>query len=140
MFIANKKFILINLAILILSQSAYSNFEWFKNLPFVDKPMHFLGGVLAVSLLLYFFEKRPDLFSLPENKSVSLIIIVSFAALIGLLWEFYEYSVEYYFFRLSGVTVLDMALGDTLGDLFFDLLGGFAAGIFRRAGYEPKQI
>ncbi len=129
MFITNKKFILTNAVLLILSQVAYIKFEWFKNIPFIDSPMHFLGGVLVVSLFLYFFEVRQDLFFLPENKMVSLIIIVSFAALIGLLWEFYEYSVEYYFLKLGGVSVLGITLSDTLSDLFFDLLGGLAAGI-----------
>ena len=81
------------------------------------------------SLFLYFFEKRPDLFSLSQNKFVSLVMVVSFAALIGLFWEFYEALVEYYFFQYSNFSMFNMTPIDTLLDLFFDLLGGLTAGI-----------
>ena len=129
MFITNKKFILGITVFLILAEFSYTKFIWFKSILFIDKPLHFLGGVLVASLFLYLFEARPDLFSLSQNKFVSLVMIVSFAALIGLFWEFYEALVEYYFFRYSDFSVFNMTPIDTLSDLFLDLLGGLSAGI-----------
>jgi len=117
MFIADKKFVLSLLVILILGQviwlnfglSARPSFWWFDNLT------HFLGGVMVASLFFSFFNNRP----------ANWIVVISFVALIGLSWEFYEYLNDRFWLTNT------MELNDTLSDLFFDLLGGgLAAAIY----------
>lgn len=113
MFIADKKFILLLLIILLLGQAGWFYFTlntrplfwWFDNL------MHFLGGVMVASLFFSFF----------KNRHANWVMIISFVALIGLFWEFYEYWNDRFWLANQ------MKLDDTLSDLFFDLLGGWAA-------------
>ena len=129
MFISDRKFIFVVAVILLLGQILYSRFAWFQGLFWSDMLMHFLGGVLVASIFLIFFQRKLELPSWKENKPVFLLFIVSFAGLIGLFWEFYEYLTVYYFFRLSGFPIFSLTLDDTLSDLFFDLFGGLVAGI-----------
>lgn len=115
MFIADKKFTLLLLFFLLLGQatwlyfgiSARPSFWWFDNL------QHFLGGVMVASLIFSFSNSRP----------LNWITVVSLVVLIGLSWELYEYLNERFWL------INTMELGDTLSDLFFDLLGGGAAAI-----------
>lgn len=123
MFITDRKFILAAAIFLLAGQTLYGKFVWVQGLFWSDILMHFIGGVFVAAIFLNFFQN--------ENKPALLLFTVSFAVLIGVLWEFYEYLAEYYFSRLSGFSVLGMALDDTLSDLFFDLLGGLTAGIIR---------
>lgn len=82
----------------------------------LDIPMHFVGGAWLAMLYVYAGSrlKTQDL-----KTWYDLILGLGFIALVGVLWEFSE-------FLLGNFMIIDQ-LGDyrdTLGDLFFDLLGG----------------
>ena len=65
------------------------------------------------------------------NLFILLILTLSFVALVGVLWEFFEFTYDAIVrngnyaetIRMFGYSVKDL-YKDTLGDLFFDLLGG----------------
>ncbi len=84
--------------------------------------MHFIGG-FWVAMTLVYLDSRFNL-SLFKEKSffLNLLIIVSFVALIGVFWEFFEFI--YDFFSKEGFKVAQLGLTDTMGDLFFGLVGG----------------
>jgi hypothetical protein len=82
-----------------------------------DMVLHFFGGVMVAMILLYSAEKWPEFIQLPGNRFMRFVVAVSFVALIGVLWEFYEYALDYVF------RSFDLQLPDTLSDLFFDLFG-----------------
>ncbi len=85
----------------------------YYELPWLDIPMHVLGGMgvgaLASAVMLH------------RNKKVSLVHMVVFFAVIGLAWEVYEYA--------RGVVEYD-EVGDyidTLADTVNGLLGVIAS-------------
>lgn len=100
----------------------YWTYQWF------DIPMHFLGGFWVAAAFLYLNPKSEiqnfKFFQLPDYL-ISFIAALSFVALIGVFWEFFEFfcdvfiSPKGYYFQVGAV--------DTLADLFFDLFGGAAA-------------
>lgn len=97
--------------ILILHFSAVANsLYWF--LPWLDIPMHILGGAWVAMLYFWLY---------PKNKSI--VNCLSFVALLAVFWEFAEFFVDHLpFLEKFGSFQGDVA--DTMGDLFFSLLGG----------------
>ncbi|MBI4992093.1 MAG: hypothetical protein HZB99_02640 [Candidatus Harrisonbacteria bacterium] len=123
MFLADKKFILAS-ALLLIAGQIYSNSSIadLEAIWWLDMVMHFLGGLLTASLFLNFSAEYFNL--LPNgNRYANFLFIVSFVMLIGVLWEFYEYSTNYF------LQTLELSLTDTLSDLFFDLVGGILGGV-----------
>jgi len=123
MFLADKKFILA-LALLLIAGQIYWNSSFIEqgSVWWLDMVMHFLGGVLTASLFLNFSSNYFDLLS-RKSRLADFLFIVCFVALIGVLWEFYEYATNYLF------QTLELTLDDTLSDLFLDLLGAALVGI-----------
>lgn len=95
--------------------------HWSENISWIDIPLHTLGGMWAALLFFgvfgYLFEERVLSHSLERVKIV--FIAMSFAAFIGVLWEFHEFIFSEY---LS--LYLQPGILDTLGDLFWDIIGG----------------
>ncbi len=125
MFIADKKFVLLIAVLLLIGQLSWNSvflkqpdkFWW------VDMLLHFLGGVMAASIFFILAESKFPLIELPGGFWAGILATVSFVALIGVFWEFYEYLLDYFLY------VHQMTLSDTLSDLVFDLLGGILAGM-----------
>lgn len=95
-------------------------FGWFETITWFDILMHFLGGAwvayLFFLLLGPFFAESYHM----REWGKLLIISLSFVSLVGVLWEFFEFGVT----EVFGI-YLQGSLPDTMGDLFFDLVGGF---------------
>lgn len=110
-------------------------FGWYSDPRFdwIDIPLHFLGGVFVV-LFFWWLGGKYQRFNLFHNDFLkNLIVYLSLAALVGVLWEFFEFSFDYFFVNSARFNYLNLAQvskADTMADLFFDLVGGFAAGIF----------
>ena len=62
--------------------------------------------------------------SLRKNLLSYFIIILSFVALIGIFWEFYEFLSDFFLSSKNYTQIFQQGAADTMGDLFFDLLGG----------------
>ena len=96
----------------------------------LDIPMHVLGGssVAFAALALYFRTKRARRGE--ETALFVWLLAIASALTIGLGWEIYEYVID------RVVAAYGDQLGDTIKDLFDDLIGGMvAAWVFLRAGY-----
>jgi len=96
--------------------------NWYWMIPWLDIPMHFLGG-LWVALIYFYLDKR---YFKTESKIFFYISMISLSAFIGVLWEFFEYLYST-LFPNSIFSLFKLPLNlyrDTLGDLFFDILGG----------------
>lgn len=107
---------------------------WYLKFWWLDTIMHIAGGVWICSLFLYIVSKQNFNF-LDANPKISkenflstalyVLIPIGFVALIGVLWEFYEFFMDviifkkYIFYDAPGYILFD-----TLKDLFNDLLGG----------------
>lgn len=86
--------------------------------PLFDITLHFLGG-LGIFLTLHqlLFKKFPT--ASPFYWS---FLIIGATTLIGVLWEFAEYTGNIFFGTISGIELIG-DLNDTLADLFMDMLG-----------------
>ncbi len=101
---------------------------WYEAHGWFDVPMHFAGGVIMTWLALALW--RQCIIKLVFKPAcnaryqvlVQATIILGFVALIGIVWEWYEWV----------FVSQAMTLGDTLADLWFDLFGAVCALAIRR--------
>lgn len=100
--------------LMFLAFNLESKFHWYYSIWYFDMPMHFFGGVWLGLFFIYIFP-----FSNPLFKSILKVILWVF--LIGILWELFELYTNNYVGHDSFNTL------DTISDLCFDLAGGFSA-------------
>jgi uncharacterized membrane protein YjdF len=115
------KTVLLILFLILFTHALATVGNWYWAAPWFDMPMHFVGGLWAAILFFYLNEK----FFKISNKLTIFITSISFVSLIGILWEFFEY-VYSLIFSSSQISLFLIPMNlyrDTLGDLFFDLLG-----------------
>jgi len=105
-----------------------SFFDLSSFFPWVDIPIHFLGGVSVGYMFVLFlrFFKEENLIEI-KNKLVFVLLVVCAVSFIAVLWEFWEFSMEIFL-------NVDWALGyeDTLLDLFMGMLGGLSVAVFSK--------
>jgi hypothetical protein len=101
------------------------SFKWYYSVWWLDIPMHIMGGIWVASAFFYTARMRNIL---PANTAAAVIFCLGVVALVGVLWEFYEFLADIYVFHkytpLAAPGVLHF---DTLKDLFDDLVGGSLA-------------
>jgi len=98
----------------------------FDRFPFVDVPLHFLGGFFVGLFCIDVFRK-----ALVVERGVwrDAVIIVGPVLIVGVLWEAHEYILTLTvgrFVEAVGVTCCIGSLFDTLKDLILDMLGALA--------------
>lgn len=110
----------------------YLGWYWNPRFDWIDIPLHFLGGVFA-AMFSWWFGHRFALFNIFHNDFLrNILILIAVAATIGVLWEFFEFSFDYFVVSQARFNWLNMAQpskADTMADLFFDMLGGLTAGV-----------
>lgn len=95
-------------------------FGWYERFPWYDIVMHAAGGVV-IGFIIYAAIMRFTRVSFLH----AFILTVLGTLFIGYCWEVFEWIVQHY----TGAPLLP-SIGDTLADLFLDMLGAaFAAGI-----------
>lgn len=121
--------------ILALHAVAFSNY-WYWTIWWFDMPMHFFGGVWLAMAFLFLNSKFKILngssIPLRSNYLIAVFITLSFVALGGILWEFFEFFYDLLISSRGYAGFAQLGAADTVSDLFFDLFGGLAAfAIFR---------
>ena len=99
--------------------------DLYGRFPIFDKVMHFSGGFITGWILILFLHS--ELSRAPWIKRA--IIIAGGVALVGMFWEFAEYTataLHSYFPTLNNYLYIG-SLRDTMWDLATDLIGGFVA-------------
>lgn len=98
-----------------------------------DIVLHFSGGFLVGLFVIWFIFNYSNL-PIEKNRLPFYIVLISalsFAALIGVLWEFYEFILDKITgYKTHSIIVLQENLKDTMSDLMFDLLGAAASSVF----------
>ncbi|MDO8536705.1 MAG: hypothetical protein Q7R94_00455 [bacterium] len=122
-----KKIILLAFIIIIAIHIAGNFFGWYEAVPWLDIPMHIAGGAWVGLLFFYVFGVRKKIFN-SGNNFYFLICGLGFAALIGVLWEFYEFAMDILIWKSYTPWATPGHIHfDTLIDLFNDLIGAFVA-------------
>ena len=102
----------------------------FDNIPNMDIPTHFLGGVA----ITYFYRSAiHNSQKVVGNIPLSIQILLAFTATgtTAVFWEFYENILDYFF----GFHMV-LGLGDTIKDLAMGLLGALVLGLlYRKRNY-----
>lgn len=116
-------------------------FKWYHIHPWIDIPQHFLGGVLAALIFYWVNFSYPKFFKLIPGIFPPIILVISWTALLGLLFEFTEFLYDLLFFDYLGLSQFpsQLSLRDTIGDFFFDLLGGLFLVIFMHLRYDKRK-
>lgn len=110
------------LVIFIFFTNIFANlFYWYSSIWWFDMFMHTLGGVFLALVVGAIFSKK---FFQIKNLKIFWIIFFS-VFIIGLLWEGYEYVVQYF---IKNVHLADFY--DSISDLICDLVGGVVGTFF----------
>ena len=126
---------LIGFLIFILSVHTLATVRyWYWTIWWFDIPMHFFGGFWAAVVFVWFINKYFPQISQLHNFLSSLIAILSFVALIGVLWEFAEFLFDVFISSGGYAKIVQQDAADTLGDLLFDLLGGLTVAVIFLTG------
>ena len=125
-------FSLILLALVtVLDFLAFKNF-WYWRWRWFDQPMHFVGGLLAglVAIQIYLFFFHQD-WKEVRGEEIILTSILG-ALIIGLVWEFFEFTADKIYVARVELKTLDMLYTGwrgSLHDLLFDLIGALTSAI-----------
>ncbi|MDP3948008.1 MAG: hypothetical protein Q8Q41_04965 [bacterium] len=119
-------FIIVGFHFFALWSFLYWKFLW------LDNVMHFAGGAWVALLFFWARQRFPDYFGIPARRAGVVLAALAMVALIGVGWEFYEFGSD--FILGGGVSAYELlgpqGVTDTMSDLLFDLLGGFAVALF----------
>ncbi|OGM91227.1 hypothetical protein A2755_02385 [Candidatus Wolfebacteria bacterium RIFCSPHIGHO2_01_FULL_48_22] len=97
-------------------------FGWFDLAPWIDIPMHLLGGAWAGALFLFLGRGYilPDLYAHTIERLKLAGLTGIFGSFMGVLWEFLEFVLG----QLEGFEgFAQVSVRDTLGDLCMDIVG-----------------
>ncbi|MBI2037069.1 MAG: hypothetical protein HYT14_01780 [Candidatus Liptonbacteria bacterium] len=118
-------FIIVGFHFFALLSFLYWKFLW------LDTVMHFAGGAWASGFFFWARRRFPAYFGEPARMGGAVLQALAMVALVGVMWEFYEFGMDLILQR--GVSTYELlgqqGVADTMGDLFFDLLGGLAVAL-----------
>lgn len=101
-----------------------------------DAIVHFFIGVMKVAIILWLVKEYPKWNIFRGSFFENLVVFIALLALLGVVWEMMEFvydAVGVHSFHLSQANPNQLAQAsnaDTMGDMFFDLLGGTLAVLF----------
>lgn len=119
-------FFIISLFLLILVLHILAmSFGWYwKYDNIFDNLHHFLGGFWVAAVFFYVFKQYPQIFDTRKNWLATLILALGFVALVGVAWEFFEFTFDRIFADKEIFPRAQISVADTMADLFFNLVGG----------------
>ncbi|MDO8582657.1 MAG: hypothetical protein Q7R63_01555 [bacterium] len=101
----------------------------------LDIPMHFFGGAWMAAFSVYFFFTRGPVRA--HSVFYEGLIILGFAALTGVAWEFHEFVFDT--FITDRRLIMQGGSAEIMGDLFFDMLGATMTVTLRYAHFLWKN-
>lgn len=114
------------LAAIAIVHAVATRYSWYWIYTWIDIPMHFIGGVWVALFFFWIFKKRNDVHLETIPGWLSAAIVVGFVLLLGVLWEFFEFSFDILVAQKGLAAFAQQGITDTLGDLAMDLVGGVA--------------
>jgi hypothetical protein len=115
---------------------------WYDIYDWIDIPLHLMGGAFIGILFYYLFTSRFDV--MPRHSTIDLVPLLifgaGFVALVGVLWEFYEFFADVVVYeKYAPFAFPGYVHGDTLLDLLNDIAGGTLALALLWFGFERKK-
>lgn len=109
-------------AVFLLDEIFLYTTNSYDRLPWLDIPMHFIGGVAiaySYTVFLRLLEERRYIGIM--HPWVKILFIVSLVSLTAVMWEWHEFLRDIFFGEHT-----QLGEADTMGDFFMGLLGGLA--------------
>ncbi|MBU4477012.1 hypothetical protein KJ639_00965 [Patescibacteria group bacterium] len=135
------KFLILFFAAIFVLHGVACYFSLYWRIWWFDGVLHFLGGSWLGFFMIWLSSFSLDI-SLPRARAFFVLaIILGMSALGGVLWEFHEFLFDYFIAKEGHYLFTQLGVADTMSDLFFDLIGGLAAGLVflkKRNKNEPK--
>lgn len=99
--------------------------NWQRTFTWLDNGLHFAGG-LWVGLVFFALvqEYAASLHTIPFSRVILPLFALSFVALVGVAWEFFEFGLDRYVSTPRNILMSQPSIADTMSDLFLDLVGG----------------
>lgn len=98
-------------------------FRGYGRFPFYDKVVHTLSGVVFGLLgVIFYYLMKKDRTIVPRDGIFAGYFAVSFACTIGMLWEVWEYSMDF-IFHSDPQHALTTGVHDTMQDMIVCLIG-----------------
>lgn len=104
-----------------------SMFNFYKLISWWDIVIHLTSGVILCIVGQAVFVKYSNSNALPFM--FRFLFLIGFVCLGGVIWEMYEYFIDCVF-GIDAQCVVSSGIGDTMGDLLADLLGGICTSFF----------
>lgn len=117
--------------VLILGANAWAiaSFGYYK-IWWLDIVLHLAGGFWVGLLAFWYVFLQREWTSHEFPRWVWVVGFVSFAVLVGVFWEFFQFGFDYLLEGYFSALPTQLGLADTLSDLFYDFLGALAASIY----------
>lgn len=133
--------IIIFLAVILLVHILALINYWYWTYQWLDILMHFLGGFWAAMVVVAIFNFKFQIFKelAVQKFLIYSIIILAFVSLIGVFLEFAEFLYDVFISSRGYSGFLQLGAADTIGDLFFDLIGGLAFLLIYRF-FKKKEL
>ncbi len=96
-------------------------FSWYWRIPWLDMPMHFLGGFWVSSVAMWWFYSQIIDF---KHRNI-FIFSIGVVLIIGSLWEIFGFGID----KFTLVSRSDLAL-DTISDIIFDVIGAIVSAMY----------
>ncbi len=115
---------------------ASSGFNAYAQFPWLDIPMHFVGGIA----IAYFFHRASITASErgiigPYHPVTHGVLVVSLTCVAAVVWEFAEFVADHFV-----DTYAQLGVEDTLADMFLGICGGIVLlGMVRIAGRREES-
>lgn len=103
---------------------------WYVTIWWADVALHTLGGMWSSMFFFYVFERYVPSFSMPASRIASVLIVVGFVMVVGVGWEWFEYTFDHFFAQERAAWRAQRGLPDTMGDLLADFVGGAGMGLY----------
>jgi len=116
----------------------YNN--WYNGIPWFDIPLHLSWGAWGALLFYWLIYRFKGYVNVDKNFLVTLVMVLSWVALGGVLWEFGEYLYDLIVYANGfSATPLQFSLDDTLADLVYDLFGGLMVAVIIKRTYQNGE-
>ena len=120
------------LTVFVFYAIAAKGFGAYLIYPWLDIPTHFFGGMAMTCFYLVAIAHAQVMVGRLQ-RLIQCLLALGLTAITAVIWEFLEFLSD----ALLG-TLMNLGVVDTLGDLFFGLLGGVVMIVF--AACAPKFV
>lgn len=102
--------------------------------------MHAVGGVWVAAVFFLAQERYAPGLTAAVPRWFFILVIIGVVTMVGVWWEWFEYVFDAFFVPSKFQVRVQLGLGDTMGDLLADFIGGWVFAWYgARKRYEKNK-